>query len=78
MTAIATETQRKKNGPAPMFGRRRFFAVRLEGDDAMHLTRQSQREGSAQAYLLRLVQEDKARQQGQSQSPSQPQHSEVA
>ena len=77
MTAIATESQRRY-GPAPMFGKRRFFAVRLEGDDAMHMTQQSQREGSAQAYLLRLVQEDRARQAGQSQSHTQPQHSEVA
>lgn len=77
MTAIATET-RRKSGPVPMFGRRRFFAVRLEGDDARHLTRQTQLEGSAQAYLLRLVQEDRARQQDQSQSQDQQQHPKTA
>lgn len=77
MTAIATESQRRY-GPAPMFGKRRFFAVRLEGDDAMHMTQQSQREGSAQAYLLRLVQEDRARQQDQSPSHDQQQYPKTA
>ena len=64
MTAIATET-RRKTGPAPTYGEREFFALRLEPDDAAHVTRAAAQEGSAQAYLLRLVQQDRALQQEQ-------------
>lgn len=66
MTTATVERKPKKNGPAPTYGKRRFFGLRLEQDDADYLLRVAQPD--INGYLAKLVKADRAAREQDSSS----------